>query len=212
MDGIDGRTHHVHLPSLEATTDAPMGAIVELRRFEDPKGRARVALAVRSDFTLEQQVEAQGATWLDRQAVAKEFRQLGAGFGEEVRAAMRRRVSHLVREGLAHQEGERVRFERGLLSALRTRDLRAVGDKLAQELGKTFEAVTPGENVAGIYRKRLMLASGRYAMIDNGLGFQLVPWTPSVEKQIGKAVFGIAQDGGSIAWEFARPRDSGINI
>lgn len=47
-------------------------------------------------------------------------------------------------------------------------------------------------------------------MIDNGLGFQLVPWTLSIEKQIGKAVSGVAQNNASIAWEFSQRRDAGI--
>ncbi|MBM9400796.1 DUF3363 domain-containing protein [Gluconacetobacter azotocaptans] len=210
VDGIDGRTHHVYLPSLESTTDAPMGAIVELRRFEDAKGRSRVALAVRSDFTLEQQIEAQGATWLDRQAVAKEPPELGGGFGAEVRDAMRQRADHLVREGLAQREGERVRFERGLLSTLREREVTAAGAQLSRLEGKTFDPVAPGDNVAGVYRKRITLASRRYAMIDNGLGFQLVPWTPTLERHLGKAVAGIVTEAGSIGWEFARARDGGI--
>jgi len=210
VDGIDGRTHHVHLPSLEATTDAPMGAIVELRRFEDAKGRGHVALVVRSDFTLEQQIEAQGATWLDRQAVAKEAPELGGGFGAEVRDAIGRRVDHLVREGFAHGEGDRVRFERGLLSTLRDREVRALGEALARQDARMFDPVAPGDNVAGVYRKRITLASGRYAMIDNGLGFQLVPWTPSLEKQIGKAVCGVAKNSSSITWEFSQRRDAGI--
>ena len=36
----------------------------------------------------------------------------------------------------------------------------------------------------GPYRQRFVLASGGFAMIDDGLGFQLVPWTPSLEKQV----------------------------
>ena len=35
VDGIDGRTHHVQLPDIEATGECRPGAIVELRRFED---------------------------------------------------------------------------------------------------------------------------------------------------------------------------------
>ena len=42
VDGIDGRTHHVQFPDIEATGDCKPGAIVELRRFEDRKGRQRV--------------------------------------------------------------------------------------------------------------------------------------------------------------------------
>jgi hypothetical protein len=32
-----------------------------------------------------------------------------------------------------------------------------------------------------------MLASGRYAMLDDGMGFSLVPWKPVVEQRLGQA-------------------------
>ena len=43
-------------------------------------------------------------------------------------------------------------------------------------------------------------------MIDNGLGFQLVPWSPSLEKQLGRHVAGVMNDGGGIDWELAPKR------
>ena len=52
VDGIDGRTHHIRFSDIEATSDCKPGAIVQLRHFEDRKGRQRVALAVRSDMAL----------------------------------------------------------------------------------------------------------------------------------------------------------------
>src|SRR5215831_19331003 len=67
IDGTDGRTHHVRLPDLNATSDGAPGSIVELRRFKDAMGRERTAVAVRSDLPLAAQVEATGAAWLDRQ-------------------------------------------------------------------------------------------------------------------------------------------------
>jgi type IV secretory pathway VirD2 relaxase len=92
VDGVDGRVHHLRLPDLNAVGDAAPGSIVELRRFEDAAGRQRAALAVRSDLPLEEQVGAQGATWLDRQLVGREPAGLGAtGFGQEVREAMNSR-------------------------------------------------------------------------------------------------------------------------
>ena len=33
---------------------------------------------------------------------------------------------------------------------------------------------------------------GRFAMIDEGLGFCLVPWTPTLERQLGRQVTGVA--------------------
>ena len=55
------------------------------------QGRQRVALAVRSDMDLDAQVRAPGATWLDRCNLASDGRDLGGGFGTEVRAAMEAR-------------------------------------------------------------------------------------------------------------------------
>ena len=62
----------------------------------------------------------------------------------------------------------------------------------------------------GTYRQRLTLASGRFAMIDNGLGFQLVPWSRELEKKLGQHVAGVAKDGGGIEWGFGRKRDLGL--
>src|SRR5690606_14135497 len=99
VDGTDGRTHHIKLPDLDAAGDSAPGSIVELRRFDDAKGQRRVAMAVRSDLTIEQQVTATGATWLDRQAIAREPAALGGvGFGAEVRDAMDRRAEHLIEQ------------------------------------------------------------------------------------------------------------------
>ena len=60
------------------------------------------------------------------------------------------------------------------------------------------------------YRQRLALASGRFAMLDDGLGFQLVPWSPSLEKQLGKRVSGVARDDGGVDWSFGRKRGLGL--
>ena len=63
---------------------------------------------------------------------------------------------------------------------------------------------------AGTYRQRLTLSSGRFAMIDNGLGFQLVPWSAPLEKQLGRHVAGIAKDGGGIDWSVERMKTLGL--
>jgi type IV secretory pathway VirD2 relaxase len=88
IDGIDGRTYHIRLPDIDAASDTSPGGIVELRPFVDVTGRPRVALAVRSDLPIDEQVHARGATWLDRQLVAREQASLSScGFGREAREA-----------------------------------------------------------------------------------------------------------------------------
>jgi len=54
------------------------------------------------------------------------------------------------------------------------------------------------------------LASGKFAMIDDGLGFSLVPWHPVLEKQLDRHVTGITMSGGGIDWTFGRSRGSGF--
>jgi type IV secretory pathway VirD2 relaxase len=211
VDGVDGRTHHVKLRDLDAAGDSATGSIVELRRFEDANGERRVALAVRSDLDIHRQITATGATWLDRQNIAREPVALSdGGFGAEVQQAMRARADHLVEQGLGERHGQRVTFSRSLIETLRRRELDALGDKLAAETGQPFNRAGSGEYVAGSYRQRFTLASGRFAMIDDGLGFQLVPWTPSLEKQLGRHVSGIARDDGGIDWSFGRKRGLGL--
>ena len=212
IDGIDGRAHHVRLKDLVATADASPGAVVEVRRLPPRDGgSSRLVLAVRSDLSIEDQIHAPGATWLDRRLVAKEQIALSeAGFGRETRDAMEARAEHLVAEGLARRQGQRFIFASDLLNTLRQRELASAGAKLAAESGLPHQIVSEGESVAGVYRQRLNLASGRFAMIDDGLGFSLVPWSPSLERELGKHVSGVMSPGGGIEWSFGRKRGIGL--
>jgi type IV secretory pathway VirD2 relaxase len=210
VEGVDGRTHHLRFSDLEMTGDARPGAIVEARAYDDAGGRKRLSLATRSDFTIEAQVTASGTTWIDRQLLAREPATGGGGFGAEVLEAMERRVDHLVEEGLARRQGQRVVFARDLLDTLRRRELDGVSSKLAAETGLAHRPSAEGEHVAGVYRQRVTLASGRFAMIDDGLGFQLVPWRPALEQQLGKQVSGVMSPGGAVDWSFGRKRGLGI--
>lgn len=211
VDGVDGRTHHIKLPDLEAAGDSAPGSIVELRKFDDARGQRRVVLAVRSDLDISAQVTATGATWLDRQAIAREPVALGGGgFGAEVRDAMDRRAAHLIEQRLAERQGRSVIFSRNLIDTLRRREVEALGEKLSAETGRPFSKAGTGEYVAGAYRQRIALASGRFAMIDDGLGFQLVPWSPSLERHLGQHVSGIARSDGGVDWSFGRKRGLGL--
>jgi hypothetical protein len=170
-----------------------------------------VALAVRSDLAIENQVTAKGATWLDRQAVARDPVVLGqTGFGAEVREAMERRAGQPIEQGLAEPQARGIVFLHNLIGTLRRREVEALGEQLAADTGRPFSPSASGEYVVGTYRQRFALASGRFAMVDDGLGFQLVPWTPSLEKQLGRHVSGVARDDGGIDWTFVRNRGLGL--
>jgi len=211
IDGIDGRTHHVRLPGIEALEHSPeLGGIVELRAIERRDGKEPISfLATRSDFDLESQVKAHGVTWLDHRLIERGSGLADAGFGAEVRRAMDARTDHLVREGLAKRFGERTVFERGLLNMLRKRELDSVGAKMASETGLAYRPTQVGEKIVGTVRRRLALASGRFAMIDDGLGFRLVPWSNGLERQLGREVAGVVRSGGGLDLMLGRKRGLG---
>jgi Protein of unknown function (DUF3363) len=131
------------------------------------------------------------------------------GFGREVREAKDERVEHLIGEGLARRQGQRVIFVRNLLDTLRQREIAAATRELAIETGLVHCHLADGETVTGVYRRRLTLASGRFAMLDDGLGFRLVPWTPSLERYLGRQVSGLVHPRG-IVWTFGRSQRPSI--
>jgi type IV secretory pathway VirD2 relaxase len=194
IDGIDGRAHHLRLKDLDAASDAAIGAVVEPRHLRAHEGRSsRLVLAVRSDLSIEEQVRASGATWLDRRLVAKELAAVSeAGFGREVKNALEARAEHLVVEGLARRQGQRFIFASDLLNTLRQRELASASAQLAAESGLPHHVAAEGESVAGVYRQRLNLASGR--------------WSPSLERELGKSVAGVLSPGGGVNWNSVRKR------
>jgi hypothetical protein len=88
--------------------------------------------------------------------------------------------------------------------------LTAAAAGLSAETGLAHRPSAEGQNVAGVYRQRITLASGRFAMIDDGMGFQLVPWRPALEQQLGHQVSGVMAPGGNVDWNFGRKRGIGI--
>jgi len=210
VDGADGRLHHLRFADIEMTGDAAPGAIVELRSWDDRHGTPKQSLAVRSDLTLAEQIHADGATWLDRQLVAREPAAAHGGFGADIRAAMEARAEHLAGLGLARRDAGRYRFAANLIDTLRARELETAAQAIAARTGLAFRPIEPGETLSGIYRERLRLASGRFAMIDDGVGFRLVPWRPALDAHLGQALRGAATAGGGIDWAIGRSR--GLSI
>ena len=79
-----------------------------------------------------------------------------------------------------------------------------------RKAGLAYQPAAEGESVSGLYRQRMTLASGRFAMIDDGLGFQLVPWRPALEKELGREVRGVIAPGGNVEWSLGRKRGLGL--
>lgn len=57
----------------------------------------------------------------------------------------------------------------------RRRELTAVARSIESDTGLTYREARDGGSIRGVYRRTLDLASGRFAMLDDGVGFSLVP-------------------------------------
>jgi type IV secretory pathway VirD2 relaxase len=208
IDAVDGRLHHFKLKDLGATGDTPIGGLVEVRARALEDGKRALELVHRTDLPIERQVTASGATWLDRQLVVKDPSPLALhGFGQAVRESLEERRAHLQQLGLADRFGQP---RPGLLSALRSQELERVARNISAGGGVAFSDAKPGDLIQGLYQRRIDLASGRFAMIDDGLGFQLVPWTRALDERLGQEVKGTMTPGGGVDWALGRKRGRGL--
>ncbi|MGY4173463.1 DUF3363 domain-containing protein [Bradyrhizobium sp. USDA 4529] len=187
--------------------------IAERGMAYDALGRPKdFAIRTLSTLDLERQIGSDGATWLDRELASPNRTPLSeAGFGREVTDAMERRRQALVDQGHATRlDDGRVRAPKDLIARLEATEIGRVGRQMAAERGLTYLPGRPGEFVAGKLAGVATLASGRFAMIEDGLGFQLVPWQPVLDKRIGQHISGVMRDSGGIEWGFGRKRGLGL--
>ena len=179
--------------------------LAEQGRRYDAQRLGGVAVELKSHLPIERQACVIGATWLDQQLIGGGSGLGDLGFGGEAREALQQRADFLVEQGLAERRGQRVILARNLLGTLRSRELAQAAEDIAAETGLEHRPVADGQRVAGIYRRSVMLASGRYAMLDDGLGFSLVPWRPVIEQQLGQRLAAMVR-GGGVSWEIGRQR------
>jgi hypothetical protein len=171
-----------------------------------------VQVEIVSTLKLERQATADGATWLDRELVSGDPTSMrDSGFGQEARNALVRRRQWLLEQGLASEQHGSFVYRANLLRILRERELQKVGNQLAGELGLPYARQEPRRRIEGIYRRRLNLISGRYALIENSKEFALVPWRPVLERNLGQHVAGIAKGDGGISWTIGRQRGPSVS-
>ena len=184
------------------------GDLPEQGRHYDAQCLGGVAVELKSHLPIERQARVIGATWLDQQLIGG-GRGLGdLGFGAEAKQAMQQRADFLTEQGLAERRGQRVILAGNLLGTLRNRELAQAAKHIATETGLEHRPVADGRHVAGIYRRSIMLASGRFALVDEGKTFSLVPWKSVLEKRLGQKV-GATLRGGTADWILGKSRNVG---
>ena len=215
-----------HIRRLEALRRAGLGAerhgdgdwtiptdhLAQVERHEQTQLRFRpVQIEMLSPLGLERQIGVEGATWLDRELTSPSvdaFRD--AGFGHDVHDALSRRRQWLVAQGFAQERDGRTVFPSGMVTELQRRELATEGSKLAAGRGLSYRSTARGDPVEGIYKRKVDLASGRFAVIENGHELTLVPWRPVIENTIGREVSGVMR-GDTVSWTLGRQR-SGPSI
>ena len=175
------------------------------RQYDAQRLGSGVAVELKSHLPIERQARVIGATWLDQQLIGGGKGLGDLGFGAEVKEALRQRADFLAEHGLAEQRGQRVVLARNLLATLRGRELAQAAKDIATETGLEYRPVADGQHVVGIYRRSIRLASGRYAMLDDGMGFSLVPWKPVIEQRLGQQLAATVR-GGGVSWMLERAR------
>jgi hypothetical protein len=180
--------------------------------YDRIRDRTNSSIRVLSPKGLEQQTSHDGDTWLDRELASRERTVLAnEGFGRQVATALDRRRRWLTDKGYATDLGDgRIRAPRDLIQRLEARDVERAGTALAAERGRKWRPAFPGNYVSGQLVGSTQLSSGRFAMIDDGLGFSLVPWRPALEQHIGRQISGVATAGGDVNWSLGRKLGLGV--
>ncbi len=92
-----------------------------------------------------------------------------------------------------------------LLAKLRDRELTAAVAGIEATTNLLHRPTIEGMRVSGIYRESIQLTSGRFALLDDGVGFSLVPWRPVIEKRLGQQLSALV-DSERVNWELGRSR------
>jgi type IV secretory pathway VirD2 relaxase len=213
VDGLDGKVHYAdvgHLPP-ELVPDRGMIVAIE-NKASGEEERQRTRLRILSYMNLGRLVDAEGATWLDRELLSQRPEaQSSAGYGALVQTALGCRQQWLGSQGLGQfgSEGE-FRPIPQLLNQLRARDLVSASDRLSKELNLKAWQPMEGENISGTYLRAVTLASGKFAIVQRAHEFTLVPWQSQLEQRLGKSVQGTA-DANGISWDLGT-RQRGLGI
>ena len=179
--------------------------LIERGRAYDHRRHGGTELELHSQLPVEKQIRTVGVTWLDRQLLDRGASGLTTGFGAATRQAVRDRVDFLVEQGLAEKRDDRVRVVPNLLNTLRDREIASAADRIHRQTGLTHRPVKDGARVSGVYRQSVQLSSGRFAMLSDGFGFELVPWRPVIENSLGRTIGAVVR-GDHVAWNLGRQR------
>jgi len=151
-----------------------------------------------------------GATWLDRELVEATVTPAEAGFGKAMAAALQQRQAWLLQQDLAFETDGIFQTRPDMIATLQQRDLANAATRLSKQSGLEYLPSRAGDRIDGQLRQSVNLPSGKFAMVEQGKEFTLVPWRSVLDDHIGKRVAGIHREQG-ITWTIGRGRGRGIS-
>lgn len=194
VDGTDGKLHYAEIGRLSKYDPPSKGVVVTLRSSHPSnqqgfRGKTTARIFIESHMPFAELANANGATWLDRKLLSKEPLEFcNKGFGAEVNRALRLRQQWLIKEELMIEQNGKLVARRRLLQTLQQREITQVAQKLQKELGLSYQPTASGERLKGQINKIVKLASGRFAVMQNGKEFSLVPWKQAMVLRKGKGL------------------------
>ena len=193
VDGTDGKLHYAEIGRLSRYDPPSKDMVVTLRGHDPEKQRqSRTVFArvfIESHVPFHELASADGATWLDKKLISEDRPNFyNKGFGTEANRALRLRQQWIVREELMTEQDGQLIARRRLLKTLQQREVSRVAEQLQKELGLNYQPTASGERLKGQVRQFIKMASGRFAVVQKGKEFSLVPWRQAMQLRIGTGI------------------------
>lgn len=184
-----------------------------IHRINDHFGKAakRSPTIVRKleGYAFEPQIEAQGETWLDRQLAGVAKDPLSeAGLGGEVRSAIAKRMTIHKDRGLVSDPGSKA-LTRAQLRTLQELSLKHAASEVEKQTGLSHRPLKAGREIEGKFKQVYQTPNAKFAIIERGHEFSLVPWKPNLERMRNRQIQLSMSPGGGITW--TRGRSLGLS-
>ena len=154
----------------------------------------------------EAQVRAFGETWLDQQLAGQAIEPIGsAGLGGDVRSAMDKRMKRHFQRGIVNDRDAKELNDNHLKALQREGMLHASLD-ITKETGLNYRAIEPGDRIEGTFKRIHQAEHAKFAVIDRGREFSLVPWKRGLEKLRDRPIEITMSRSRDIAWTIGRTR------
>jgi type IV secretory pathway VirD2 relaxase len=214
IDALDGKVHYADVGHLRPEFVPEKGMIIAIENkasIDSDKLRSRIRIL--SYLNLEKLINAEGATWLDKELLSRApERIVQVGFGAEIGIAIARRRQWLIVHGFGTTDLAGIfQPQPRMLDHLRKGDLQQASQVVSRKLALAHMHLVDGERIIGTFNRSVDLASGKYAVIQISKEFTLVPWRPELEALRGKPLSGTAKSQG-ITWDWNAQRQHGLGI